>query len=248
MSGAEIVKPPPTVLAAPTDEAGQVLQSIMSAAKDPQVSVEKLERLFALHKEMRADQSRTSYKAALARVQAKLPRIAKAGHALVEKEGRVVRDTPFARYEDIDLAVRPLLAGEGFAVSFNTRAGNGITVFVCELSHCEGHSEERSLPLPVDATGGKNAIQAMGSSVTYAKRYLLGMHLNIVTVGEDDDGAGGSPIVSPNTAETIRAALEAAGGDAARFLKYMGVGGFEAIVEKDLPKARTFIADLKRGR
>jgi ERF superfamily protein len=245
---AELAKPPP-------DGPAALLQTILGAARDQSVSVEKLERLFELHQKMVKDAARTAYYAALSRVQAKLPRITKEGHAVVEKDGRVIRDTPFARYEDIDKQIRPILADEGFAVSFNTRPGGGLTLFVCELSHCEGHSEERSLPLPVDQSGGKNAIQAMGSSVSYAKRYLLGMHLNIITVGEDDDGNGGQTI-SKEQVDFLRKELasftkpgEAAELAARRegaFLRYLKVETFEAIPASAFQTAVNWV-DAKRG-
>ena len=47
------------------------------------------------------------------------------------------------------------------------------------------------MPLPLDTSGAKNNIQGMGSTVSYGKRYLLGMLLNLVSKGQDDDGQGG---------------------------------------------------------
>ncbi|WP_396584252.1 ERF family protein [Bartonella grahamii] len=41
---------------------------------------------------------------------------------------------------------------------------------------------------PFDATGSKNNIQAVGSTLTYARRYLLGMLLNVARKEDDTDG------------------------------------------------------------
>lgn len=243
----ELAKVERAELAPQPDEARAVLATIMNIAKDPTVKVETVERLFALHEKMVADQARVAFKAALARLQEKLPRITKQGHAKVEKDGRLIRDTPFARYEDIDAAVRGPCSAEGFAFSFDSKTVQGVTTFSCEMSHREGHSETKYLTLPVDDSGGKNKIQGMGSSVSYARRYLLSMHLNLITVGEDDDGAGGSEPVTREQAASIREHLEAAGRTPERFLRFMGVAAFEDILARDYQRALHFIEEAKRS-
>ena len=47
------------------------------------------------------------------------------------------------------------------------------------------------MPLPPDVGPGRNALQAMGSTLSYAKRYLAEMLFNIVRENEDDDGQAG---------------------------------------------------------
>ncbi|WP_409524602.1 ERF family protein [Pseudomonas sp.] len=42
--------------------------------------------------------------------------------------------------------------------------------------------------LPLDTSGSKNAVQAVGSSTSYGKRYVMSALLNLTTRGEDDDG------------------------------------------------------------
>lgn len=245
----ELARTDGAALAPARDDAGVLLETIMRAAKDESVSVDKLERLFELHQKMVADQARTAFKAALARLQESLPRITKQGHAIVKDKqtGALVRDTPYARYEDIDAAVRPLCSAEGFAFTFDSKTVQGATTFSCTMSHREGHSETLSLNLPSDTSGNKNPIQGMGSAVSYARRYLLSMHLNLITVDEDDDGAGGSGPVTHEQAVAIREHLEAAGGDAKRFLRFMGAESFEAILARDYTRAMAFIDEKKRS-
>ena len=47
--------------------------------------------------------------------------------------------------------------------------------------------------LPLDTSGSKNAVQAVGTSVSYGKRYVMCAMLNIATRGEDDDGISAAP-------------------------------------------------------
>ena len=49
---------------------------------------------------------------------------------------------------------------------------------------------------PAEASGNRNAVQAVASSVSYGKRYTASALLNLTSHGEDDDafsGVGGRP-------------------------------------------------------
>ena len=65
------------------------------------------------------------------------------------------------------------------------------------LSHELGHSESTTLSAPIDASGGKNAIQAVRSAWSYLRRITAESILGIATgyEGDDDDGASaGAPV------------------------------------------------------
>ena len=63
---------------------------------------------------------------------------------------------------------------------------NGITV-TCIVSHLDGHSESTTMSASADKTGGKNEVQAIGSTVTYLQRYTLIGSLGITTADDDMD-------------------------------------------------------------
>src|ERR1700690_2098399 len=98
------------------DEPATVLDVIARAASDPTVNVDKLERLLAIQERLLADQRKTAFYAALARLQARLPQILKSGQIL-DRDGQV--RNRYAKIEDIDVAIRPLWAEEGFSFSFH---------------------------------------------------------------------------------------------------------------------------------
>ncbi len=91
-----------------------------------------------------------------------------------------------------------------------------------------------------------NEIQSVGSTTTYARRYLIDMHLNIARRGQDDDGNGGPRVISAELAAKLRNELETVGGDPTRFLALMKVGSFEEIREPDYAKACQFIEAKRR--
>ena len=61
----------------------------------------------------------------------------------------------------------------------------------CILTHRLGHCEKTTLGAPPDATGGKNAVQARASTVTYLQRYTLLAAVGLAAEDTDDDANGG---------------------------------------------------------
>jgi hypothetical protein len=176
-------------MAAPTEGAA-FLNFLERAARDPGFSVDKVKELMEMRQRSIMWEAEREFKAAFARLQPQLPRIVKEGKITFNGASQ-----PYARYEDIDKAIRPLLSEEGFSVSFTFESGDTATVCRCKLAHRAGHSETTSTPpLPWDKSGSKNNVQAVGSTMAYAKRYALCNALNIVTVGQDNDGHGAAYI------------------------------------------------------
>jgi hypothetical protein len=130
----------------------------------------------------------------------------------------------YARWEDINKAIKPVLKKHGFALSFRTGLADGKITVTGILSHEAGHSEETTMHLPADTSGSKNAVQAVGSSTSYGKRYTAAALLNITTRGGDDDGraAGGNAPISEEQAERILDMLTKDKADVPGFCKYIG--------------------------
>jgi len=167
------------------DNSGAALIEVISrAASDPQVDVEKLERLMSMHERIMERQAAADYNAAMAAMQTDIPSIAERGRT---NNGR------YATLEDIVDTVRPIMQRHGFAVSFRVNTQQGAVEITGVLMHRGGHREETTMMLPTDTSGNKNAVQAFGSSVSYGKRYVLCSLLNITTRGEDDDGNSAAP-------------------------------------------------------
>lgn len=225
-----------------------MISIIAKAAADPNVDVSKLEKLLDMQERIMNKQAEIDFNEALARVSSKMPRIIKGGK--VEYKDKETKKTEeafkFARYEDIDKFVRPLLVEEGFSLSYDTvmKEGGGV-VMTGTLSHKSGHSKTASLPLALDTSGGKNNIQAMGSTTQYGKRYTMCMLLNIVTVGEDDDGTGAESVTLEQAAELDTEARET-GSDIPKLLAFAGATSFQDIPLKNYGKVKKFLAQKKK--
>jgi hypothetical protein len=167
---------------------------IERAAVNPAVDVDKIERLYTLHERMQAKAAETAFYAAMAQLQPQLPVVEHTKKISYEKGGQTIVKGTYTPWEDIDELIRPLYTSLGFSLSFDieqTDAGISVETIIM---HREGHSVRRAkMRLPPDPSGNKGAAQAVGSAVSYAKRYSACAALNITTRGangesEDDDG------------------------------------------------------------
>lgn len=190
-----VVAPPSPVPTVPAD-ASPILGLIERASRDPNVDIDKMERLFRMKLDMEARDAKAAYLAALSEMQPKLPIITK--HGVISKNekddrgnktGRQEAMTKYAKWEDVVEGITPVLAEFGFSLSFRVAQPTPDRVAVSGvLGHRGGHTEETTLSLPIDNTGAKNNVQGWGSSVSYGKRYTAFALLNISARGEDDDG------------------------------------------------------------
>lgn len=210
-------------------ETATILSVIERAARDPNVDVDKMERLMAMAERMSDRTARAAFAAALAEMQPNLPVIAERG-AIRHKVGGPAVST-YALWEDINDAIKPILAEHGFALSFRVGSGEGKISVTGVLSHRDGHSEETTMVLPVDASGSKNAVQAVGSSTSYGKRYTAQALLNLTSRGEDDDGkaAGSGERINDDQLAEIQALMEDVGADRDKFLQYLKVESLSLI-------------------
>ena len=232
------------LMAAQASEPRTLLEVIARAVSDPRMDVEKMERLLAMHERI-SDQQRTAeFMSAMSRLQSKLPHINKQGRIIVKGTER----SRYARIEDIDRAIRPLLAEEGFAFSFDSDSSDGkIFKLSCKLSHRDGHSETKYLVLPLDKSDYRSDVQSIGSTVSYGKRQLIKMHLNLIEEGEDDGGQGGAEPITENQTRDLLALMGEVKADVPRFLKFMGVDKISAILSRDYQKACNALEAKRRG-
>ena len=146
--------------------------------------IEVVTKLMDLQERAEAAQARREFDAAFAAVKAKVGIIRKTGKANYGL---------YADLADIARALDPAIAEHGLSYRFRSaRVGNEL-VMTCVVCHRAGHYEENSLPSPLDTSGSKNPVQAVGSTSTYLQRYTLiqafGLASSVNGDIHDDDGA-----------------------------------------------------------
>lgn len=168
----------------PISTDNSIMAVISRAAADPTCDIEKMERLLAMHERMQAKTAEQEFNAAMAEMQCNIPTVF---------EGAVNLHTgnSYATLDDITHTLKPIMQQHGFAITFKVENADKMIKVTGILMHRGGHREETTMSLPVDIGKGRNDVQAVGSSTTYGKRYVMCALLNITT-GEarDDDGLG----------------------------------------------------------
>jgi hypothetical protein len=168
---------------------GALMSFIERAAHDPEFDVQKFEVLLRLQMEVGDKQARRAFNTAMADAQAEmLPVVRDAANRHLGNK--------YAKLETIDAAARPIYTRHGFSVRFGSAPSprEGDMRITCTVAHSGGYFEENHLDAPLAGTGSQGArtattpVQAVGSTVTYLRRYLLTMVFNIVLADEDDDG------------------------------------------------------------
>lgn len=229
------------------DEGASLLAIIAKAASDPNVDIEKMDRLLQMQERWETRHASVEFAAAFADMQTELPEIKRQGRIVVRKKdaagertGDVQQDTPYALWEDINEAIKPVLFKYGFGLSFRVgQTAEGKVTVTGILRHRAGHSEETTMTLMQDSTGSKNAVQAIGSSVSYGKRYAAAALLNLTSRGEDDDGkaAGDDEVISDEQRQTILKMLDETNSDIAAFCAYLKIDSIPAMPAKMFERA-----------
>lgn len=137
--------------------------------------------------------------AALAAFQGEMPSIPKRKTAVVIMKAGGKYSYSYADLADIMKAIGPILAKNGLAFTTRTRLNtNGSIILKAELAHTTGTKRVAVFPIH----GSTN--QEIGSSLTYARRYLLACLTGVVT-DEDDDGATDNNVkAAPTQSRTPR--------------------------------------------
>ncbi len=221
-----------------------LLTTIADLARDPACDVEKLRALIAMQREVMAEQARIAFDAAMADAQAEMvPVLRSATNAHTKSR--------YARLEDIDNAIRPLITRHGFSLTFDNpdQTVDGIVV-TCAVAHRDGHVRSYKIAGARDDKGAqgnanKTPIQAIGSTISYLRRYLTCMIFNIALTNDDNDGNEIAPI-SARQVRDLEALLAETGADRAKFLAFLRVSDLAELSKRDYPRARAGLEQKKR--
>ena len=171
---------------------------LIANAIDKGIDISAMQQLFDMQRQFEADKAKREYAEAMRGLQGKLTTV-------IAKESNEQTRSRYANLAGVEALLRPLKHEFGFSSVFNTRedAPDGWVIGVCDVHHIGGHSTQHTLKLPLDDSGikdnkNKTQVHAIGSSVSYIRRYLEMMIYNVVVSDEDDDGqaAGKNEIAS----------------------------------------------------
>jgi ERF superfamily len=142
---------------------------------------------------MRAHAAKEAFAADFARFKAEeIVKITKDKHvSYTGAKGQT--DYDHATIGNVVKTITAAISKYGFSTAWRTAQEKTTITVTCVLRHRAGHTEEVSMSADADPSGGKNAIQAIGSAVTYLQRYTLLAITGCATSDQsDDDGRAAS--------------------------------------------------------
>lgn len=241
---------------APANPVDAMLSFIERAATDPSIDLNKFERMLDMKgrlddraREDRKQEAERQFYADLVAAQSAVPTV-------IRNRTNTFNNTKFADLAAIEDSAMPVIRAHGFSVSAKSvpgaEAGNQRVVF--RVAHRLGHVDqfEDDFPLDNQGTGGKASktnIQAKGSTVTYARRYMLCAYFNISIA--DTDGAPqqrqqAAQIAAPTEltagqVKILRTLIEQTDTDQKRFLATAKAEAIEDVRPADFPRLEALL-------
>jgi len=202
--------------------------------------VANLEKLMGLQERWEANEARKAYVKAMTEFKADPP--------LINKDKTVsYKDVKYnhASLANVTETINKALSGHGLSAAWNTKQNNGDITVSCVITHIAGHSESTSLTAKSDTSGSKNAIQAIGSTVSYLERYTILALTGLSTHEMDDDARSASDRIGFEEIEELIALLAETESDENKFLEYLKVDAFSDITQEQFKKAKISIEAKK---
>jgi len=164
------------------------IDMLISKAVDRNVSIETMERLLAMRKELRAEKAKEAFDAAMAAFQGECPTIKKTKAGGKTKSGVIAYH--YAPIESIVEQTKEIISKHGFSYAIKTETGEGKVKAICYVKHRMGHSEfsEVEVPLGIKTEIMSNS-QHYAAAMTFAKRYAFSNAFGIMTGDDDNDAA-----------------------------------------------------------
>lgn len=220
------------------EPASDIIQIISRAASDPNVDIEKMERLLAMRERMEDRAAEKAFNQAKRDAQKKMP-------AVVRDADNDQTRSKYARLETISNAIDPIITEFGFSTSFSegeTDKESHIRI-LCDLAHVDGHSKQYHTDVPLDATGMKGNVNktkthAYGSTLSYGRRYLKCSIFDVILKGEDTDGNQEYEPITEGQVDELIALADEIGADKVAFCKFIKVESFAHISAANFDKAK----------
>jgi hypothetical protein len=161
--------------------------SLIQRAIDKGVTLEQMDRLLAMRRELKAEWAREQFFAALSSFQRECPVIGKTSAVdfTNKKGGRT--HYKYASLDQIVTQVKEALERWGFSYVIKSEQNVDQVRSICIAHHRDGHQEETSFAIPIDHEAYMNEAQKVASALTYSKRYAFCNAFGIMTGDEDDD-------------------------------------------------------------
>ena len=180
--------------------------------------------------------------------------------ALAKAQGAMIgahkgADNPFfkSRYSDLASvmeAIRKPFADNGLSFIQAPAFADGKVSITTRIMHSSGQWIESTLDVPV----AKNDAQAVGSAISYGKRYALQSMAGVPSI--DDDGeaavnrqpAAPPAVITADQAEILKGTIEKLDVDVAKFCKAFAISSVDQLPAAQFGRASAMLARKGSGK
>jgi hypothetical protein len=172
----------------PVSSANALIAVIERAASNPDIDVEKMERLLAMQERIMTQNAKVAFNESMRLAQTEMPKIKR------NKENKETH-SKYADLEAVTDAAVPIYTKHGFSLSYGTAdcpiPGHYRVTALC--AHVAGFERQYQADVPIDNTGpkgtqNKTMTHGFGSTMSYGRRYMICLICNITLTNEDTDG------------------------------------------------------------
>ncbi len=172
-------------------EAPQPPASLMTVignlAANPNVDVDKIRQLLEIQERWEMNRAKAEFREAMATFKQNPPTILKDRKVSYKRKDGGIVEYNHATLGNVTEQISAGLGKVGITHGFRTNQQGPMITVTCILSKGV-YSEETTLCGAADDSGSKNAVQAIGSTVTYLQRYTLLAATGLATEDQDADG------------------------------------------------------------
>ena len=214
-----------------------IIQVIERAASNPNVDIDKMERLLQMQERIMAKNAAALFNDAMGQAQSEMRQVS------TDSTNPQTR-SKYASYSAIDKSLRPIYTKHGFSLSFDTgRDAPAETVRVlCYVSN-SGYTRTYTVDMPADGKGAKGGdvmtkTHAVGAAMQYGMRYLIKLIFNIA-IGDDDDGNAATQLerIDESQLADLKALIEEVKANTTAFLKFFKIAKLEELGKPAFPDA-----------
>jgi len=197
--------------------------------------LEMIEKFMDLRDREEKRTAKNAYTQAMAKFKANAPEIEK-DKGVSYDTGKGTTSYRHATLGNVTNTINKALGEYGLSAAWKTDQGESGVTITCTITHELGHSESTSLKAAPDTSGSKNAIQALGSTISYLERYTILALTGLATKDMDNDGQSETVYLDEDQAKEIRDFISVVGKEA-EWLKYLKADSVETIPAKSYKKA-----------
>jgi len=239
------VEDKPVVIEQPQLPAITPMQMLQTAV-DQGANLDKLQKLMDLQERWENNEARKAYVVSMNAFKADPPEIFKNKHVIYETRTGAT-EYSHSSLDHVANVISETMSKHGLSFRWDVSQKQAVKVS-CIVTHEQGHSESVSLQAAPDDSGGKNSIQAVGSTVTYLQRYTLLAATGLAAKGMDDDGISAEPreTITEEQEADILALLDETGTSLDRYLKHLKLEKLSDFLACNYDRAITALENARK--